>query len=102
MAGLGLFLKQQQRDNNEVSYNNPQELLYFLQCSKSLKTFHPDLFSKYAFKENIDVLCRLQLENDLPVEISDLIQSAQNQLSNDNNQIQYNNMIKKSESQQEI
>lgn len=102
MAGLGLFLKQQQRDNNEVSYNNPQELLYFLQCSKSLKTFHPDLFSKYAFKENIDVLCRLQLENDLPVEISDLIQSAQNQLSNDNNQIQYNNIIKKSESQQEI
>ena len=32
MAGLGLYLKQQQRDTGEVSFNNPQELLQLLQC----------------------------------------------------------------------
>lgn len=82
MAGLGLYLKQQQRDTGTVSYNNPQELLQFLQCSSSLKTFHPDLFDKYAFEENLNVLCKLQLEQELPDEISQSIQDAQNQIYN--------------------
>ena len=77
MAGLGLYLKQQQRDNGEISYNNPQELLQLLQCSKSLKTFHPELFDKYAFKENINALCDLQLKQSLPEEISNAIRAAQ-------------------------
>lgn len=77
MAGLGLYLKQQQRDKDTLSYDNPQELLQLLQCSSSLKTFHPDLFNKYAFKENINVLCRLQLENELPSEIASTIENLQ-------------------------
>lgn len=81
MAGLGLFLKQQQRDSNQVNYNNPQELLQLLVCSNSLKTFHPELFDRYCFKQNIGVLCRLQLENELPDEIKDTIKSSQNRLN---------------------
>lgn len=57
MAGLGLFFKQQQRDNGTISYNNPQELLQLLQCSHSLKTFHPELFDRYAFKKKILMFC---------------------------------------------
>ncbi len=82
MAGLGLYLKQQQRDTGTISYNNPQELLQLLQCSSSLRTFHPDLFDKYAFKENLNVLCRLQLEQELPVEISQSIKDAQSKIYN--------------------
>ena len=81
MAGLGLFLKQQQRDNGTISYNNPQELLQLLQCSHSLKTFHPELFDRYAFKENIDVLCKLQLEHQLPNEIISSIKTFQDEIS---------------------
>lgn len=77
MAGLGLFLKQQQRDSGEISYNNPQELLQLLQCSKSLKAFHPELFDKYAFKENINALCDLQLKQSLPEEIANTIRATQ-------------------------
>lgn len=43
MAGLGLYLKQQQRDRRKIVYDNPVELLELLSCSKSLKVFHPDL-----------------------------------------------------------
>lgn len=80
MAGLGLYLKQQQRDNGTISYNNLQELLQLLQCSSSLKTFHPELFDRYAFKENINVLCRLQLENELPDELVSSIKTYQDNI----------------------
>ncbi len=80
MAGLGLYLKQQQRDTKEVSFNNPQELLQLLQCSSSLKTFHPDLFDRYAFEDNINLLCNLQLQHDIPNELSQAIQDAKNQI----------------------
>ena len=82
MAGLSLYLRQMQRDNGTVHYNNPQELLQFLQCSSSLKTFHPDLFSKYAFGESINVLCKLQLDNELPEELIHDIKSAQDKVLN--------------------
>lgn len=82
MAGLGLYLKQQQRDNGEISYNNSQELLQLLQCSSSLKTFHPELFERYAFTENIKALCKLQLQNELPSEIAQFINEAQDEIFN--------------------
>lgn len=81
MAGLGLYLKQQQRDMGTISYNNPQELLQLLQCSSSLKTFHPDLFDKYAFETNINILCNLQLEHELPGELYRSIEDTLNQIS---------------------
>ena len=80
MAGIGLYLKQQQRDTGSISFNNPQELLQLLQCSSSLKTFHPDLFDKYAFKDNLNVLCRLQLDQKLPNELGETITAAQQKL----------------------
>lgn len=86
MAGIGLYLKQLQRDTGNISYNNPQELLQLLQCSMSLKTFHPDLFERYAFGENINALCRLQLENELPTEVVDDIKHLQAQIFHKNMQ----------------
>ncbi len=82
MAGLGLYLKQQQRDNDQITYNNPQELLQFLECSKSLKTLHPELFDKYLFTKNINVLCKLQLENEMPDELVNAITDAKNNVLN--------------------
>lgn len=82
MAGIGLYLKQQQRDAGVISYNNPQELLQLLQCSSSLRTFHLDLFDRYAFGDKISVLCRLQLENALLEEIATSIQTAQSEIFN--------------------
>ena len=80
MAGLGLFLKQQQRDTGHISYNNPQELIQLLQCSKTLRTFHSDLFDRYAFEENINTLCRLQLEQPIPKEVAESITTAQSEV----------------------
>ncbi len=77
MAGLGLYLKQQQRDKGKIVYDNPEELIELLSCSKSLKVLHPDLYEKYAFEANIDVLCRLQLSRDLPEQFEEEIKSAQ-------------------------
>lgn len=94
MAGLGLYLKQHQRDTGEVSFNNPQELLKLLQCSSSLRTFHPKLFDKYAFKDNINVLCDLQLKHELPSEISQSIQDAKNQIYNRTTKIEHNQSSK--------
>ena len=77
MAGLGLYLKQQQRDRGKIVYDNPEELIELLSCSRSLKVLHPDLYEKYAFETNIDVLCKLQLSRDLPEQFEEEIKSAQ-------------------------
>lgn len=97
IAGLGLYLKQQQRDTGEVSFNNPQELLQLLQCSSSLKTFHPELFDKYAFEDNINVLCDLQLKHELPSEISQCIHDAKNQIYNRTTKAELNQDSKSTE-----
>ena len=97
MAGLGLYLKQQQRDTGEVSFNNPQELLQLLQCSSSLETFHPELFDKYAFEDNINVLCDLQLKHELPSEISQCIHDAKNQIYNRTTKAELNQDSKSTE-----
>ncbi len=65
------------RTNEEIVYDNPKELLELLNSSKSLKAFHPDLYKKYAFEANMDVLCRLQLSRDLPEQFEEKIKSAQ-------------------------
>ncbi len=77
MAGFGLYLKQQQRDRGKIVYDNPEELIELLSCSRSLKVLHPDLYEKYAFETNIDVLCKLQLSRDLPEQFEEEIKSAQ-------------------------
>lgn len=77
MAGIGLWLKQQQRDGQEVQYNNPTEFLQLIECSKTLKTFHPELFESYRFEENIETIMKLQLQQDIPSEIAERLQQAQ-------------------------
>ena len=76
MAGIGLYLKQQQRDKGKIVYDNPMELLDLFTASKSLKVFHPDLYEKYAYEKNLDVLCKLQLSRDLSEPFQDRIKSA--------------------------
>lgn len=83
MAGIGLYLKQQ-RDGNEVEYNNPSELLQLIECAKTLKTFHPDLFKRYQFEQSINAIMRLQLQQELPEEIVQRLQQAKKNLQQDN------------------
>ena len=61
--------------------------MQFLHCSNSLKTFHPDLFRKYAFDKNINVLCGLQLDNKLPDELVNEIKVAQEKVLNESKEI---------------
>lgn len=79
MAGIGLYLYQQKRDNKQVSYNNPQELLELLSSAKSLNKLHPELFERYAFLSNINKLCELQLSQKLPQQLKDTIKEAQSE-----------------------
>lgn len=70
MAGIGLFLKQQQAHNESIEYNNPQELLELINVSRTLKGIHPDLFKKYRFMDNLKQIVALQPENPLSSEIN--------------------------------
>ena len=59
MAGIGLFLKQQKRDNI-VEYNNYNELELLIKDSKMLRQNYPELHKNIQFDENIEVLYQLQ------------------------------------------
>ncbi len=87
IAGIGLYLKQQQRDikqqqkqDVQVDYNNPQELLQLMECSKTLKTFHPDLYDKYRFEQNIDSIMQMQTQHTIPKAFEDRLKQSQEQL----------------------
>ena len=74
MAGIGLFLTQQKSREGKAEYNNPSEFLELLECSRTLKGVHPELFKKYGFQENLQTIARLQLEKQSGLETR--IQSA--------------------------
>lgn len=86
MSGIGLHLQQQKRDDKEIEYNNPNELLELLESSKVLKGVHPELFEKYKFSQNLDRLVELQPESSL----SKRIRAIMNEIS-----IEKNNMEEK-------
>ena len=65
--------------------------------ASSLKTFHPELFDKYAFEDNINVLCDLQLKHELPSEISQCIHDAKNQIYNRTTKAELNQDSKSTE-----
>ena len=67
-AGIGLFLNTQKVRDGKVEYNNPDELLELLEASRTLKGVHPDLFEKYGFEENLQVIAKLQLEKENSLE----------------------------------
>lgn len=68
MAGIGLFLNTQKVRDGKVEYNNPDELLELLEASRTSKGVHPDLFEKYGFEENLQVIAKLQLEKENSLE----------------------------------
>lgn len=80
MAGLGLYFKQQQRDNKEIQYNNPDELMSLLDASNTLKTFHVELFEKYQFANNINRIIQLQLQQELPEQTRNKIENMKKDL----------------------
>ena len=84
MAGIGLYLKQQQRDGNEINYNNPSEIMQLMECSRTLKTFHPDLFEKYRFETNIENILKLQLKHELPKGVIEEMNNLKTELKKDN------------------
>lgn len=68
MADIGLFLNRQRTQGQNLEFNNPAQLLELLEASRTLKGVHPDLFEKYGFKENLQVIAKLQLEKDNSLE----------------------------------
>ncbi len=60
MAGVGLYLMQQKRDQGKMNYNNLSELLALMRNSRALRQNHPDLYEGFKFDDNIRVLRDLQ------------------------------------------
>lgn len=81
MAGIGLWLKQQQRDGEQLHYENLQEYQLLIESSKTLKSVHPDLFGKYKFDKNIDVLYNL-IERNLDEQTKNQLLEAKDSLLN--------------------
>lgn len=79
MAGIGLWLKQQKRDGQELHYDNLHEFQVLLETSKTLKAIHPDLFEKYQFPGNITVIYKL-LEKTLDKETKQELLESKNEL----------------------
>ena len=79
MAGIGLYLKQQQRDGHEIRYDNLSEFQVLLETSRTLKGVHPELFEKYKFGENIEVIYGL-LEKNLDEQSKKTILDAKQKL----------------------
>lgn len=77
MAGIGLFLNQQKVREGKVEYSNPQEFLELVEASRTLKGVHPDLYERYGFDKNLEVMQGLLPENAL----SGRIQKAMDALS---------------------
>ncbi len=83
MAGIGLYLKQQQRDGQKVCFDNLTELQTLMASSKTLKGLHRDLFDKYKFGDNIEVLCNLMLENNLDDKTKQALLASRDELLTD-------------------
>lgn len=97
MAGIGLYLSQQKRDNKEIQYNNPTELIELLETSRTLKGIHPELFEKYQFDKNLQTLVRLQPENALSDKINNQVKqlSISKDVNHQNNTVLSNDEIEK-------
>lgn len=60
MAGVGLYVMQQKRDN-VLDYNNLHELIDLIENSRMLKQKHPGLYDVLQFDKNLRVLYDLQI-----------------------------------------
>ncbi len=85
MAGIGLYLSQQKRDQKPIEYNNPQELLGLLQASRTLKGVHPELYDRYKFEDNLKKMVELQPENPFSKHIDNAMNELTSSTEKDNN-----------------
>lgn len=61
MAGIGLYLMQQKRENGQdIDYNNFGELMDLIEDAKQLKQRHPILHGELKFENNLNMLYRIQ------------------------------------------
>lgn len=63
MAGIGLYLMQQQRDTGRMEYNNLHEFMDLVEDSQELKKQHPKLYKGLKFEESISRLYEMQREH---------------------------------------
>lgn len=93
MAGLGLYLAQQQRDKGSVEYNNVDELVELIATSKTLKNLHPDLYQRYDFEQNIDRLLSLQLQQQIHPDVKSRLVSYKEEMLGTKQQMQQTKQI---------
>lgn len=74
LAGVGLYLSQQKTREGSVKYDNAREFLELAEASRTLKGVHPDLFEKYGFETNLQLLQGLLPENALSDRIDKAMQ----------------------------
>lgn len=74
MAGIGLYLNQQKVREGKVEYSNPNEFLELVESARTLKGVHPDLYQKYGFEQNLEILNGLLPENALAGRINKAMQ----------------------------
>lgn len=77
LAGIGLEISRLKTQEGKVEYNNPTEFLEFVEASRTLKGVHPDLYERYGFDKNLEVIHGLLPENAL----SRRIQKAMSELA---------------------
>lgn len=78
MADIGLFFHQKLTKGEKLDYNNPEGLCELIENSKTLKTFYPDLFQRYGFEPNLQLIVKLQSEkpNSLETRIGKAMESV--------------------------
>lgn len=77
MAGIGWFLCQQKTREGKIEYNNPNEFLELVEASRTLKGVHPELYERYGFARNLEIINEILPENAL----SGRIQKAMEELA---------------------
>lgn len=82
MAGVGLYLMQQKRENR-IDYNNYGELMELIDNSNTLKRKYPALYERFRFSDNLRVLYDLQSKN-LNSEQKKKLDDAYNQHNQEN------------------
>lgn len=63
MAGIGLYLMQQQRDNGQMDYDNFSECYHLIENSTTLKQRYPDIHDSLRFNENIKRIYEMQMRH---------------------------------------
>ena len=92
MAGIGLYLMQQKRENGQdIDYNNFGELMDLIEDAKQLKQRHPILHGELKFENNLNMLYRIQrihLNEQSRVELDNMYNEYRNMQEKENRENQ--------------